>query len=225
MLSLLGTALRRLSGSWPHLRAGLILFHLVAVFTLALPGKGFKSKGAWGSRVAKTDLADWADTVGVEPARLTASLQAIAAGWADTRKYLVKPFQKYSSYTATKQGWAMFASPQRNPTELHILGDSGEGPVLLYRPNDDSAALYADFLEHNRVRKFRGRFGRRSPGKTYDALATYLAKRACRDRTGLIAVEVALLAYRSLGPRERERGAVPAATYENRRRFQCEALR
>lgn len=215
----------RLSGAWPHVRAGLILFHLLAVITLSLPGRGFRNPRVWQRRVVKTDLADWSRTLGVRPDALAKSLQSIAAGWSKTRAHLAKPFLRYASYAAMTQSWAMFASPQRNPAELHVSGDAGSGMVPLYRPQDESAQFLASFLDHNRVRKFRGRFGRRTPGKSFNAFAAYIAKRACRERADLLRVEVALWIYRSLPPEARERGEVPEGAYENQRLYECEALR
>jgi hypothetical protein len=120
----------------------------------------------------------------------------------------------------------MFASPQRNPTELHITGDVGRGfDVPLYRPHDERANLYAEFFDHNRIRKFRGRFGRRSIGRTYNQFATYLGERTCRERPDLARVEVALYTYRALDPDDRKRGAEPAGLYEHQRVTDCGAER
>lgn len=215
----------RLSGAWPHIRAGLILFHLLAVITLSLPGRGFRNPRVWQTRVVKTDLADWSRTLGVPPDVLAESLQSVAAGWSKTRARLAKPFLRYASYAAMTQSWSMFASPQRNPAELHVSGDAGNGMEPLYRPQDESAQLLSGFLDHNRVRKFRGRFGRRTPGKTFESFAAYVAKLACRERADLVRVEVALWVYRSLPAQARERGDVPEGAYENRRKYECEALR
>ncbi len=103
---------------------------------------------------------------------------------------------------------------------LYIAGRGFDVP--LFRPHDESAALFADLRNHNRLRKLRGRFGRRNPGKSYEALARYLAREACATRPELTRVKAALWVYRSLGPADRAAGKVPQGKYESEIVFECE---
>jgi hypothetical protein len=212
--------------AWPQVRAALVLFHVLAVLVLSLPGPAISNEAAWNTRVAKTDLDDWSRSLGSEPDDFRSRLRSIALGWVEVRNALATPFRPYASYTQMTQSWAMFASPQRNPTELHLIGDVGRGfDVPLYKPHDPSAALFDEWLSHNRLRKLRGRFGRRAPGKSYDELARYLARRACDARPDLVRVKVALWAYRSLGPADRAQRKSPNGKYEHERIHPCEAAR
>lgn len=209
--------------AWPHVRAALVLFHVLSVIVLSLPGPAISSQAAWNTRVAKTDLDDWSRSLGSDPATFRTGLRSLALGYISVRDLLAAPFGPYASYAGLTQAWSMFASPQRNPTELHLLGDVGRGfDVPLFRPHDGSAALFADLLNHNRLRKLRGRFGRRNPGKSYEALARYLAREACAKRPDLLRVKAALWVYRSLGPSDRAAGKVPQGKYESEIVFECE---
>lgn len=213
-----------MKSAWPQVRAALVLFHVLAVFILSLPGPAITNEAVWNTRVARTDFDDWSKSLGSDPDTFRSRLRSIALGWIEVRDVLAAPFKPYANLTQMTQAWSMFASPQRNPTELHVIGDVGRGfDVPLYKPHDPDAALFADWLSHNRLRKLRGKFGRVSPGRTYDELARYLARRACEARPDLLRVRVALWAYRSLGHEDRAQGKVPAGKYENERVFDCEA--
>lgn len=212
-----------MKAAWPHVRAALVLFHVLSVVVLSLPGPAISSQAAWNTRVAKTDLDDWSRSLGSDPEGFRSTLRSVALGYIAVRDALAAPFGPYASYAGLTQAWSMFASPQRNPTELHLIGDVGRGfDVPLFRPHDESAALFSDLLNHNRLRKLRGRFGRRNPGKSYAELARYLARDACAARSDLVRVEVALWVYRSLGHVDRAAGKVPQGKYEDELVFECE---
>ncbi len=211
---------------WPHLRAAFVLFQILAIATMALPGPVVGNEKAWNTRNAKKDIDDWSASLGSDPETFRGMLRSVATGYVAVRQALTAPFRSWASWTGTTQSWAMFASPQRSPAELHITGDVGRGfDVPLYRPHDDTADLWAGFFDHNRMRKFRGRFGRRSIGRTYDQFASYLGRRTCVMKPDLVRVRVALYTYRSPGPEELGRGVVPQGAYEHERVTSCEAAR
>lgn len=205
------------------MRAALLAVHVLAVALLALPGASISSARGLKSRTVQADIADWAGSLGVEPAELTGWLRSLIRAYVGAR-WVLKPFERYAQLTGAKQGWAMFASPQRHPSELHIEGRVGDGPwELLYRPHDDKAAFMADFLRHNRVRKFSGRFARSARRSNYEGLADYVARRACEEREDLTEVRVALWSYRALDRAAVARGERPKGSHEKARTHTCPA--
>jgi hypothetical protein len=211
---------------WPHLRAGFVLFQILAIATMALPGPVVGNEKAWNTRNAKADIDDWSRSLGSDPDAFRGTLKSVATGYVAVRGVLTAPFRSWASWTSTTQSWAMFASPQRSPAELHVDGDAGRGfDVSLYRPHDDAASLYAEFFDHNRMRKFRGRFGRRTIGRTYDQFASWLGKRVCLERPELSRVRVSLYLYKSPTPEEERRGVVHEGKYEHERVTDCGGLR
>jgi len=173
------------------------------------------------SRTVQADVGDWAEQLDVDAGELTSSLRAAATTLLVARQVLA-PFELYAQLTGAKQGWAMFASPQRHPSEMHVEGRFQGGDwTFLYRPHDEQAAFMSDFMRHNRVRKFTGRFARAAHRSNYDGLAAYLARRACAEKPGLVEVRVALWSYRALDRAAVARGERPHGTYERQRTFPC----
>lgn len=210
--------------TWPEVRAALLAFHVLAVSLLAIPGASINSARGLQSRTVQADVADWAGWLGVERAELSGTLRSLLDAYVAAR-WVLAPFEIYGQLTGAKQGWAMFASPQRHPSELHIEGRFAEGPwVFLYRPHDDQATFMGDFLRHNRVRKFTGRFARAARSSHHDGLAAYLARRACEEKQGLTEVRVALWSYPALDRAAVARGERPRGKYERQKVYLCADL-
>ena len=207
--------------TWPEVRAALLAFHVLGVALLAIPGAGLRSTKGLSSRTVQADVADWARRLGMTPAELTGVIQAAAEKALVVQRGLA-PFELYAKVTGAKQGWAMFASPQRHPSEVHVEGRSGAGPwVYLYRPHDPDADFMDDFMRHNRVRKFTGRFARAARRSHYDGLAAHLARRACAEKEGLTEVRVSLWSYPALDRAAVERRERPRGTYERQTTHAC----
>jgi hypothetical protein len=209
----------------PKLRAGLLLYHVVAVIVLALP-RGSFSEARWQARGTRADIAEW-DTklkkIGLlsRDASFENHLRSAAKGYAKVRRTLTLPFEDYASVTGMRQGWAMFASPQRHPSELWIdMQVDGEWKPI-YRPTgaalDD--ALHA-FLKHNRLRKFQGRFARGFDRSTYEDFVTYLARRVFATHPEATAVTLRLYAYASPSPQAARADDPPQGKFEHERTFQ-----
>ncbi len=222
---------RRLVGAWPHLRALFVLYHLLAVVILSLPSAGaLTSESMWRSANFKADIAGYAEALqglGVEttPKALGARLKRAALSFAGIRRAISWPFGRYAELVGARQGWAMFASPQRHPAELHVEIEVDGAWRLLYRPHDDEAEWRGETMRHNRVRKFAGRFARGFVPKNYEELATWLATEASGDFPEANAVRVRLYRYRSLPPEAIRNGERPEGRYERARVFDAEELR
>lgn len=211
--------------TWPEVRAALLAFHVVAVALLAIPGAGLRSTKGLRSRTLQADVADYAARLGMTPAELTGVIESVAAKALVVQRGLA-PFELYAQVTGAKQGWAMFASPQRHPSEVHVEGRGADGRwVFLYRPHDPEATFMGGFMRHNRVRKFTGRFARAARRSNYDGLAAHLARRACMEKEELAEVRVSLWSYPALDRAAVERGERPRGHRERPSLHDCAAVR
>jgi hypothetical protein len=206
------------------LRAALLAFHVLAVIALSLPGAQIARSARWNSRLMRQDVADWAAALNrlgihVAPEELRRRLHALATSYVVVRSELVAPFALYAQVTGARQGWAMFASPQRRPSELHVDGITAQGLRPLYRPHDSHAAFMADYFLNNRMRKFQGRFARAMRDQYYEDFAKFVAKRAFVQYPELSEVRVALYSYAALPPERVRAGARPEGSYDNVRTF------
>lgn len=213
----------------PRLRAGLLLYHVIAVIVLALPQGSF-NEARWQARGTQADLAEW-DTklkrMGIlsQDASFQDQLRTAAKGYAKVRRTLTLPFNDYASAIGMRQGWAMFASPQRHPSELWIDVQTGDAWKPIYRPT--GPALDADlhaFLKHNRLRKFQGRFARGFDRRAYDDFVTYLARRVLASHPEATAVTLRLYAYASPPPQAARADDPPRGKFEHERTFRREEL-
>jgi hypothetical protein len=200
-------------------RAAFVLFHALSILVLCLPA-GVANETRWASTTTQRDLNDWAaklQSLGIQTDKdsLEQTLKGLAQGYIEVRRVLARPFGLYTRVTLTHQSWAMFASPQRRPYELHVDGLVGDAWVPLHRPLDDSANVYDGYLQHNRVRKFTGRFAKNFSDANYTDFATFLARRAFEARPDVERVRISLYGYATLPPEQAARGERPEGAYEH----------
>jgi hypothetical protein len=210
------------------LRAALLAFHVLAVIVLSLPGAQVARSARWNSRLMQKDVADWAAELGglgvhITPEDLQRRLHAVASSYVALRSELVAPFDLYARVSGARQGWAMFASPQRRPAEFHVDALTAQGFRPLYRPHDPNAAFMADYFLHSRMRKFQGRFARAMRDQFYEDFTKFVAERAFERFPEISQVRIALYAYATLSPEFVRAGARPEGSYENVRLFSREA--
>ncbi len=184
----------------------------------------------WRSANFKADLAGYAAalrSLGIDmtAAEFGARLHAVATSFAGFRSAIAAPFGRYASLFGVRQGWAMFASPQRNPAELHVDIEMQGRWQSLYRPHDDDAAWMRETMEHNRVRKFAGRFARTFIPKNYNELSRWLASQAIATYPSATAVRVRLYRTRSLAATKVRTGERPRGHYEHAHIFHAAELR
>jgi hypothetical protein len=211
---------------WPQVRAALIAFHALAVVVLATPGEGLLNQRQWASANARDDLQRWADRLGTDPQSLQRTAWNTAASYVAIRKVVAAPFIPYAEVSGMRQGWSMFASPQRHPAELHvdILDASGQWQPI-WRPHDDAHDWNRRQFDHNRFRKFLGRFARDFRPQHYQQAAQWVATKAAREHPDATAVRVQLYRFASLPPERVRAGEVPEGRYANTLEFDAEALR
>lgn len=212
---------------WPHVRAALVLGHVVAVILLSLPGGGITSKAQWKSDNLRSDVAGWGKTlrsagVDVTDDELAKKTFEVAKSYVDVREVLIAPIRHYPEATGARQGWAMFASPQRHPAEVHVDVFDGQQWQPVFRPRSDEHRWFADRLDHHRLRKLAGRFARGFRRDVYADLATYLGDKALEDFPNASRARVRLYRWDALRPEEVRAGAVPKGKYTELRQFSRE---
>ncbi len=217
--------------AWPHVRAGLVGLHVLSLVVLSLPDQGaVHDPRRWQTENARADLRQMA-------ARLTAwgwpidehglekALWSAGDAYLRVQRPVAAPFEVYAELTGSRQGWVMFASPQRHPAELHVDLEVGGQWQPLYRPHSDAHAWSRRQLEHTRFRKFLGRFARGFQRRHYDEAARWLATKAAHEHPEASRVRVRLWRYATLPPERVRAGERPEdGRYEHERRFEVAAL-
>jgi len=216
---------------WPHVRAALVLLHVFAVVVLALPRPGaVTNRRAYRSENAQTEFRQWSARLNglgfvTSPPELERDVYATALRYASVHRSVTTPMQRYADVAGTRQGWSMFASPQRHPGEVHVDIRTGANWITITRPRSEEHAWLRSKLDHNRIRKLQGRFARTFYPRRYRAFARWLAREATRDFPDAVEVRVRLVRYHSL-PADRVRaGEVPKTRDEHPLVFRADALR
>lgn len=207
------------SAWWPHLRAVLILVHLVAVTALALPAPGGgMDRRTWREPTVQAEFAAWrarllAFGVVVEPKAFEDALWAGSVALMDARSKVLAPFQPYYDLTGTHQSWRMFVAPHLHPARLHIdVRRGGEwSPVFIER--DDTAVWKRSVLDNDRLRSFIFRLSWPNYRSSYRAFVTWVGDRAAEDFPDADAVRVRFATARTLTPQEVLRGVEPKVQF------------
>jgi hypothetical protein len=193
----------------PHALAAFVLFHVVAMLVLAIPApSAARDKRAWRDAAVQAELRLWANSLGVEPKALEGALWTLATTWFELRGTLAKPFDRYARALGTRQGWSMFAAPDRFPARLEIaVRDGKDAPwTLVYRSRDDVYAWQRPLFDHDRVRKilfYQSWPGRQALQRRFEAAVAVLA---ARDFPNATHVRVARIKLTSQSPAERAQG-------------------
>jgi hypothetical protein len=172
---------------WPHARAVFVLFHLVAVCLLSIPASGgMRDISAWRAPHAHRELGVWTERVravgwDVTQPEFEAWLWDLAGTYLEARAHVAWPFDLYARYTGAIQGWSMFANPQTEPGWLLIDVQEDGAWRTVYRERSATEAWMRRQMDHNRLRKLEGRFGRGAYDAHYDGLVRWLARHAATD--------------------------------------------
>lgn len=213
---------------WERVRAVLIALHVLAVIVLALPsGAEFTNKRNWTNKNMRADLAAWANRFGTTPTELEATIKSYAKYYVVAHRWMIRPVLPYKRYLGVRQGWSMFSSPQRHPGEYRVeiqRGDSKEW-IPIYRSRSEEYNWRAKQFDHDRLRKYVGRFGRGFVRKNYNALGRWVATNAARDFPDAVRVRVRVYRTRTLHPARVAAGERSSGRHENVRYFKAEALR
>lgn len=213
---------------WPHLRTALIFFHLASVLVFCLPPPGKVADPAhWKTEQTQAELGVWAnrvDSLGIETNReeFEQWLWGVTQRYVAVRKTLDRPFGPYVRYVHTGQGWSLFSQPQTNPLRVVVeLQEPGAGFRRIYESRSNQYTWRRTEFDHNRIRKFVGRIGRRTTRELYWQLGDWIARMAARDFPRSDFVKIRQYRYHAAAP-----GETPGeGTYTNERVIALEDYR
>jgi len=146
-------------------RAAFLLFHLLALGFLSLPGPGrLSNRGVWRSRHNQEQFAlysGWLSQVGLEltPREFEQKAWRLTRAFLDLRTKAVRPFELYATTAGFHQSWRMFSNPQTHPAAVQIQLDRGDGYETIFE-STSGGTWRSDELTHHRIRKLFGRAAR-----------------------------------------------------------------
>lgn len=211
---------------WPHIRAALVLLHVVALIVMAFPAPGgLVSRSAWNTPNARDDFNAWGEALGVDGGELKARLWKISRVYVYARAAVHRPLRPYQQLAGTYQGWSMFTSPQRHPTTLGVEVEQETGWQAIYASRSDELTWRRPQFDHNRVRKLTGRFARDGNHESFDHFARWIAKQVAADFPTASRARVSLYRQHSLTHERVAAGEQPVRKRIRARDFELEPLR
>jgi hypothetical protein len=183
------------------------MFHLASVLVFCLPPPTKVADPAyWQTPQSQAELGVWArrlDSLGID----TNKEEFEAWLWRLTQRYVSLhdtaswPFRPYVHYAHTNQGWSLFSQPQTTPVRVIVeVQQPGVGFRRIYESRSSTHTWRRAEFDHNRIRKFVGRIGRRSTRQLYWQLGDWIARMAARDFPSAGFVRVQLYRYRTAAP-------------------------
>jgi len=196
----------------PHVRAAFVLFHLVALFLMAVPAPGGgMSKSAWSDPTVQGEFEAWTERLNqagldITQQQLEDQLWVLAKGYMERRNAVLDPIRPYYKYTGSTQSWRMFVAPHRFPARLHIeLQEAGEWrPVYVARSSEHD--WRGQQLDHDRMRAAIFRFSWRPYRKYYESFVEWVAREAAGDFPEATAIRTRFFKYKTRSPEQIEAG-------------------
>lgn len=196
----------RWRAAWRHIRALLVLLHLIAICVLTTPDLGDTlSRSAWKQPAVQRELAPWAKRFGQTPQELEDTLWSLATSWREWRARIVRPIQPYSDYFGVRQRWRMFASPNRVPARYEIDIQQGTAWRPIYRSRSDQYTWRRSLFDHDRMRTTMYRATWPNLQWRYKLLCDWVARQVERDFPDARAVRVRRYRYATPHPDSSER--------------------
>lgn len=179
---------------WNHLRAALILFHVVAITAMALPSpKGLRAKHLRHPearrllRLVSTQTGAPVETLREQVLDTSTQLNRL-------RRQTLAPFRTYYVLTGTQQSWRMFGVIDHTPARIEIFiepeADAPWRSLFIERSSD--ATWNAQAFNHTRFRIMLSRFGYKLDRSRYLAVVSWIAREATTDYPDAARVRVQL---------------------------------
>lgn len=206
--------------SWKHVRAVLVLVHLVAVVVLAIPSlRAGLDRRSWKNPTVQGELAAFSkrlETIGfdVEPEVLEERVWRYAVAYNRIYEALEAPFFPYRHWVGVRQPWVMFVAPHRHPARVEIEVEEDHRWRLVYRARSEEHTWNRRLFDHDRLRSAFFRYGWSRYAAAYRDLCSFIAKEAARDFPNATRVRVRMYRYRTPSPEELRSGAIPRGHYE-----------
>ncbi len=179
-----------------HLRAVLILLHVVAVTALAFPAPvGGMNERAFAQPSVQASFESTAATLrslGLDVSKdaLQAWLWGHGNRFMAVRKQLLRPLHPYADLTGSHQGWRMFSSLNRRAAWLVVDLEEGGDMRTIYRMRSDRYTWRRRQLDQERTRALvNGWCWGRNKG-SYKRFAQWLGRQAAADFPDATAIRV-----------------------------------
>jgi hypothetical protein len=196
---------------WPHARAVIVAFHLVAITLSAVPSpEGGLNRANWKDPTVQVELAAWAGRFGMAPAAFEEQLWVVAKAYGGMYSDVLAPIRPYESLAGSEQSWKMFVAPHRFPTRLEIAGRAGEGPwEVLFEESSATATWRRETLRLERLRSAIFRWGWPNYSSSWTRGCTSLGALALDDHPTLTEIRCRFYKAKSPSPDEARSGTLP----------------
>lgn len=169
-------------GTWPQVRAGLLLAVILVQLFAAAPLPKTVKRSNFDEPVAREELGNIRDLladigVQVTHAQLADGFTAVARPLASFRGALMAPFTGVLRLTGTGQSWGLFTYPDTFPHRLVVDARPTDGAWrTLYAGLDPDETWNVELLTYRRVRGvYDGNTAK--PGASWDNLSRWIADR------------------------------------------------
>ncbi len=211
---------------WPHLRALLILVHLLSIVLLSLPASPrLSDRSYWDMPRQQREMEAWSNRLGLDQEEFESFVWHNTQRYVAARKWLSRPFLRFADYAGTRQGWSMFSNPRLTTGRFEVEVEVEGQWHLIFRPRDSEADWNRSQFDHNRVRKLLGRLAVKPQQPAYNELATWIAKSVAADYPQATRAKVTLLTWQSLPPEQVRAGKKPVEHRTRYQEFTLEELR
>lgn len=201
---------------WPHVRAALVTFHLVAIVLSAIPAPaGGMNRRNWKDATVQGEFAAWGRRLGVEPATLEETLFGFATGYMKARDAWLVPVDPYLELTGTDQPWRMFVAPHRHPARyrVEVQTTPDAGWELLFEERSAQARWRAAFFEQERTRSVLFRYAWSEYSGEARQLCTWIAGKVFEEREDVQRVRCRYWKAASPSPEEAAAGVEPEGAW------------
>ncbi len=169
-----------------HLRAVVVVFHLIAITAVAFPAPVGMRRAVLDNPDVQAAIEAWRGVAGaagvaVDAEAFREQLWVAGSKMLAVRSSALTPLQPYYRYAGTSQGWAMFGYLNHTPARLEIHVDSGIGWEPLFIARTTAHTWRARQLDQERVRGLVNAFSWRSSRQQMRALADWIAVQAVAD--------------------------------------------
>lgn len=170
-----------------HVRAVLVLLHVLAITLLSFPAPvGAMSKRAFAAPATQATFQSYADALqgmgfDVRKDQLEAWLWEWGNAFLAARNKVVAPFIPYAELTGSEQGWRMFGGLNRHPAWLVVEVQQDGQWRTVYRMRSPDLDWRRRQFDQERMRALANSWSWGSRKGTYDAFSVWLAQRAAED--------------------------------------------
>lgn len=211
---------------WPHLRALVVLAHLVAIILMSLPSSHrLASRSHWDKPEQQADLERWSNTLGVDRDEFEVFLWDWTQRYVRLRKSVTHPFLIYADYTGARQGWTMFSGPRRRTGRYEIQVEELGVFRSVFRTQDSTATWNRSQFEHNRLRKLMAKLTTHPQIPAYAQFSRWVAKRVAEDFPNATRCKVTLDTWKTLSPQQHRDGVEPDVARTRSQMFTLEVFR